>query len=287
MNAPLSRVGRLGLLATTLVVVACAYGPVGASPTPVAPSSSPAASPSPTPSAPVGLIGRQFLSTAVTKDGASFPLAAGTRIQLSFADGQLSANAGCNGISGNLAIDGDKLILGDVAMTEMGCDQARMSQDNWLVTLLSSSPTFALDGNNLTITSGTTVVTLLDREVAQPDEPLVGPTWSLTTIFNAEVASSVPQGVSAAITFAADGTYQMNDGCNAAGGTYVVAGDQITFTEGIHTNMACPGDRGQIESAVLSVIHNGSVAFTIDADSLTLTAGTAGLQFSALPSPTN
>jgi heat shock protein HslJ len=233
------------------------------------------------------LIGRQFLSTAVTKDGASFLLAAGTRIRLSFADGQLSANGGCNGISGTLVIDGDKLVLTNVAMTEMGCDQALMSQDNWIATFLGSSPTFTLDGNNLTVTSGTTVVTLLDREVAQPDKPLVGPNWSLTTIFNAEIASSVPQGASASITFAADGTYEMNDGCNAAGGTYVVSGDEIAITEGIHTDMACTGARGEVEGAVLSVIHNGSVKFEIDADSLTLTAGSAGLQFSADPSPTN
>ena len=167
-------------------------------------------------------------------------------------------------------------------MTEMGCDPALMGQDNWLVSFLGANPTFTLDGNDLTLTSGTTLVTLLDREVAEPDQPLVGPTWSLETIFNAEVASSVPAGASASITFAADGTFEMNDGCNAAGGNYAVDGSTITFSQVIHTDMACPGARGQVESAVLAVINfSGSVHFAIDAGSLSFTSGSAGLQFSA------
>ena len=287
MNAPLNTrlnaFGRLGLAALTLLLVACAAAP-GASPTP-SPSPSPSSTsptPSPTPIPPVGLTGRQFLSTAVAKDGAPFQLAAGSSIRLTFEDGRLSANAGCNGIGGNLVLDGDKLIFSGASMTEMGCDPALMNQDNWLVAFLGSGPTFTLDGNNLTLTSGTTVVTLLDREVAEPDQPLVGPTWNLASIISGEVASSVPAGASASISFAADGTFEMNDGCNAAGGKYVVDGTTITFSEVIHTDMACTGARGQVEQAVLAVISfSGSVEFAIDAGSLSFTSGAAGLQFTA------
>ena len=280
MNA----IGRVGLASLTLLlVVACAQAP-GASPTPIPPTPSPSPAPSatPTPIPPVGLTGRQFLSTAVTKDGAPFPLANGTQIRLTFDDGHLSANAGCNTIGGNLTVDANNLMFSGASMTEMGCDQARMGQDNWLVSFLSSNPTFALDGNDLTLTSGTTVVTLLDRTVAEPDQPLVGPTWNLDTIINNGVASSVPSGASASITFAADGTFEMNDGCNAAGGKYAVDGDQMTFSEVIHTDMACTGARGEVEQAVLAVMNfNGSVQFAIDAGSLSFTSGAAGLQFSA------
>ena len=278
MNA----IGRLGLATLTLLLVACAQAP-GASPTP-SPSPSPAPSPSATPIPPVGLTGRTFLSTALTKDGQPFQLAAGTRVRLTFEDGRLGANAGCNIIGGTLTIDGDTLHFSGASMTEMACPEPVMGQDQWLIDLLSASPTFVLDGNNLTLTSGTTVVTLLDREVAEPDEPLVGPTWSLTTIVSGEVASSVPVGLTAQITFAADGTFSFNDGCNSGGGKYVVSGNQISFSEVVQTEMACGGAAGQVEQAVLAVIgSNGPVDFAIDAFSLSLTAGAAGLQFSDAP----
>jgi heat shock protein HslJ len=276
MNA----IGRLGIVSLTLLLVACSQAP-GASPTP-SPSPSPAPSPTPSPVPPVGLIGRTFLSTGVTVDGAPYALAAGTRIRLIFDNGTLSANAGCNIIGGNLVIDGDKLRFSGASMTEMGCDEPRMAQDQWLITFLSSSPTFVLNGNDLTLTSGTTAVTLLDREIAEPDQPLAGPTWSLASFISGDTVSSVPVGISAAFTFADDGTFSANFGCNSGGGTYVTEGNTITFSDIVMTKMACGGAGGQVESAVLTVIGaEGPIQFAIDAGSLTFMAGDLGLQFSA------
>jgi len=277
MNA----IGRLGLASLTLLLVACSQGP-GTSPTP-SPSPSPAPSPTPSPVPPLGLTGRTFLSTSVTVDGVPFALVAGTRIRLIFDNGTLSANAGCNIIGGNYVLDGNHVVFSGGQMTEMGCDDPRFAQDDWLIAFLTSSPTFVLNGNDLTLTSGTTVVTLLDREVAEPDQALVGPTWSLTTLINGEVASSVPSGVGASITFNDNGTFQINDGCNSGGGTYAVSGDLITFSEVVMTEMACGGAAGQLEGAVLAVVGADPITFAIDADSLSLMAGTAGLQFTATP----
>lgn len=218
----------------------------------------------------------------MTVDGAPYALVAGTRIRLTFADGQLSASGGCNIIGGNLAIDGNKLLFTGAYMTEMACQQALMSQDDWLVAFLTASPTFVLNGNDLTLTSGTTVVTLLDREVAEPDQPLVGPTWSLSALINGDVVASVPANGSARITFAADGTFALNDGCNSGFGDYAVDGDAITFANIATTKIACSGAAAQIEQAVLTVLRSASISFAIDANSLTLMAGDAGLQFSAI-----
>jgi heat shock protein HslJ len=232
---------------------------------------------------PVGILaGRQFLSTGVTIDGAPFALVAGTRIRLTIDDGRLSANAGCNIVGGTLTIDGNKLLFSGASMTEMACDPARMSQDDWFVALLGAGPTFVLNGNDLTLTSGTTVVTLLDREIAEPDQPLVGPTWSLAALINGDVVASVPVGGNARITFAADGTFALNDGCNSGFGDYAVDGDAIAFANIATTKIACSGAAAQIELAVLTVLRSASISFAIDANSLTLMAGAAGLQFSAI-----
>lgn len=278
MNAHTNGLVRLGLASLTLLLVACSQVP-GASPTP---SPSPAPSPTPTPIPPVGLTGRTFLSTGVTVDGAPHALVAGTRIRLIFDNGSLSANAGCNIIGGNLVVDGNTLRFSGASMTEMACDEPRMAQDQWLINFLSAPLTFVLNGNDLTLTSGTTVVTLLDREVAEPDQPLVGITWGLASFINGEVVSSVPAGISASITLFEDGTFSANFGCNSGGGRYATAGDTITFSEVIMTKMACAGAAGQVESAVLTVIGaEAPVTFAIDADSLTLMAGPLGLQFAA------
>ena len=270
--------GRLGLASLTLLLVACSQVP-GASPTP---SPSPAPLPTPSPTPPVGLVGRIFLSTGVTVDGAPFALADGTRIRLVFDNGTLSASGGCNIIGGDLDIDGDVLHFSGASMTEMGCEPARMAQDDWLVTFLTSNPTYVLDGFDLKLTSGTTVITLLDREIAEPDQPLTNLTWVLASFIDGDAVSSVPAGVSSQFTFADDGTFSANFGCNSGGGSYAVEGDTITFSDVVTTKMACGGAGGQVEAAVLTVIGSEDpITFAIDAGSLTLMTGSIGLQLSA------
>ena len=275
----MNTLARMGLATLTLLLVACVQGP-GPSATP---SPFPSPAPTPIPTASLGLAGRQFLSTGITWTGAPYVLVADTRLRMSFADGHLSANAGCNTIGGNYALDGNVLRFSGASMTEIGCQPALMAQDQWLVAFLGSGPTFVLNGNDLTLTSAATVVTLLDREIAEPDQPLVGPTWSLASLISSETVSSVPIGITATLVFAADGTLSMNDGCNSGGGRYVVDGDTIRFSDVVLTEMACAGATGQVEQAVLAVIGSqGAVTFAIDASSLTFTAGAAGLQFTAL-----
>ncbi len=76
---------------------------------------------------------RTFLSTSVTEDTKDRPLVAGTRISLQFfAEGRMSAQAGCNHLGGNGTIEDDRLVLDEMSTTEMGCDPARMEQDTWL-----------------------------------------------------------------------------------------------------------------------------------------------------------
>ena len=91
-------------------------------------------------------------------------------------------------------------------MTEMGCDPALHDQDEWLSQFLGSDPQIALDGDELTLTSGGVTITLLDREVADPDLPLVGTTWTVTSIISGDAVSTVPDGAEATFEFADDGT---------------------------------------------------------------------------------
>jgi heat shock protein HslJ len=224
------------------------------------------------------LADREFLSTAILDGGAPFALAPGTRIRLGFEASDLAVSAGCNHIGGTYRIDGGRLVFDGVAMTEMGCDQQRDAQDQWLVKFLTSKPTVQLLGTDLTLDNGQTVVHLADRSVVEPDLNITGPTWTVVTIIDGDTASSVPAGAVATLVFGADGTLQVNDGCNRGAGHWVAEGNGLRLSDIMLTKMACDPPAGALESAVLAVLNQGSVAAEITADLLTLQADGRGLQ---------
>ncbi len=213
------------------------------------------------------LVRRTFLSTALK----NHDLVPGTRLWLSFPEqGQIAAQAGCNHLFGKLAFDGDKFVVTGMGSTDMGCEQARGDQDQWLNAFLTSKPTYRLQGDQLTLTSGQVEITLLDRSVAEPDRLLVGPKWTVTSLIDGEAASSVPSGVIAVLTFSQDGKVSGNTGCNVLTGDAKVNGDKITFGALITSKRMCIEPAGPVEGHVLAVLQ-GEVSWRIEANKLVLT----------------
>ena len=232
-----------------------------------------AGAPSPSPAS---LDGHTYLSTQILGE----TLVAGTRIRLAFEDGSLNANGGCNTMGGTYSIEGDRLTTTQMFMTEMGCDERRMHQDEWLARFLANV-TLTLEGDTLTLADGTITLTLLDEEVATPDQPIEGTRWVLDGIVSGDAVSSVPEGVTASILIDG-GRVDVEAGCNGGGGTVAVTADTLTFEPIGTTKMACEAGPMAVETAMLSVL-SGVVAYTIDAGVLTLDAGDAGLIFRAAP----
>lgn len=223
-----------------------------------------------------GLEGRTFLATAAV--GRS--LVPGSIVRLSFAAGQLGASGGCNSIGGAYTIDGDRLIAGQMAMTEMACEPALMAQDAWLAGLLDGA-TIALAGDTLTLAKDGARLSLLDREVADPDRPLVGTRWIVDGLVSADAVSSVPVGVTAALTFS-EGRVEVEAGCNRGGGAVTVTDTTLAFGLIGLTKMACEGGAMEVERAVSAVL-TGEVGYEIEAETLTLDAGPFGLMLRAVP----
>lgn len=218
---------------------------------------------------PGGPWGRTFLSTSASRE-----LVPGTRIELRFDDGKLSVRAGCNHMGGDTSIERDRLVVQDMATTDMGCDPPRHDQDTWVAEFLRAGPTVHLSGTELVLEGAGIRITFADREVADPDRPLVGTVWTVDTLISGQTAGSVPAGVRAFLSFAADGTVSGSSGCNQLSGRYTAQDGTITFTELGSTLMACTDDRGMVEARVLPVL-NGTVRYEIEAGHLTLT-GSAG-----------
>ncbi len=228
---------------------------------------------------PADLAGRSFVSTAA--DG--HDLVAGSTVALEFGDGELSANAGCNTLAGGYTLDGGTLTVGPLAMTEMGCEPDLMAQDEWLAGLLGAGPMLTIDGDELTVDAGSASITLLDREVAEPDLPVEGTRWVVDGIVADEAVSSIPAEVVASLTIDA-GTAAVETGCNTGRGTVEVGAGTLVFGPLATTLVACPPDVTDVEQAVLVTLQ-GEVDYEVDGDRLALRRGTTdgmvGLQLVA------
>jgi len=95
------------------------------------------------------------------------------------------------------------------------------------------------------------------------------------------VRMGVPAGATATLVFNADGTVDVNPGCNHGRGSWTRDGTGIAFKDVVLTKMACADPAGSLENAVLAVLNQGAVQASIRANVLTLQAGGHGLQLTA------
>ena len=216
--------------------------------------------------------GRQFVSNAVE----GHDLVAGTAIVVAFHDGTLTASAGCNrlvgpyhledadGTSRTLVIDGHGLV-----MTQMGCDPDRHAQDRWLAGLLQGRPTLRVPGTGeMSISDGTSTVSFVERDVADPDRPLVGTVWTVDSILAGAAASSVP-GSAVTFRFGDDGRLMVaSKDCASVRCDYEAAGGVITFGAYRADDVQCPSPWGE----ALALLDAGTATVSVDGVRLTLTA---------------
>ncbi|WP_084671253.1 META domain-containing protein [Sporichthya polymorpha] len=281
------RRGLMLPLAVLLVagLAACGSDAASSEPDPAAGGSGPGPS--------AGTPDGEFLSTSVTENGKPKKLVKGTSVSLRFADGAVSAQAGCNTMSGPVRFADGKLVVDDLAMTEMGCPgEGRHEQDQFVAAFLTARPAYTYDGTTLDLSTDSVRMVFGPREQVQPDLPLEGTRWNVTHLTSGparDAADDPNAAVSAgmappkAFLEFADGRVTGNDGCNRLFGDATVSGDTITFGPIATTKMACPGVEGT--DRVLAVL-TGDVTWKIDHRILTLTnAAGDGLQLEAEKMP--
>jgi heat shock protein HslJ len=246
----------------TLALAACGGG--AASPTPQPSPAGPEPTPPATGATDGNLAGSSWVGAKADPSSPADP----AKITLAFDAAALSATGGCNRMGGDYKVVDGVLTVGAMFMTEMACDQPLMDQDQWLSTLLNGA-TVNRDGTTLTLINGDITLTLTDEATANPDASLEDTLWTLNGISDANVASSVPAGVTATIQIQ-DGRANVAFGCNTGGGEVEISDTAITFGPLNTTLMLCEGPSGEVETVMIGVLQ-GEVPYTIDGNVLTLT----------------
>nr|WP_225443726.1 META domain-containing protein [Lolliginicoccus lacisalsi] len=228
-----------------------------------------------------GLEGREFISSSVT----GTPIPGGGPMRVEFGeDGTLNATAGCNTAFGGVDLSDGRVRTEQLAMTLIGCSEETAGADEWLNSLFAGEPEWELDGDELVLRTGETTVTLIDREVAEPDQPLVGTTWELRALISEDAITSSASITESGATLRIDeeGRVSGSAGCNNIMGSAQVDGSAVEFSPLATTRMNCSDEKNEVERAVLAVLSAGTVRTTIEADRMTVMSESGdGLEYVA------
>ncbi|MGW5187937.1 META domain-containing protein [Kribbella sp. NPDC004138] len=243
-------------------------------------------------------LGKTYLSTAIIEGGEPRQMLPNTRIRLEFArtpnknaDGPrvydvVRADVGCNSLgtasaAGELLADGTLWISG-LGGTQVGCRPPLRDQEEWLKTFLTGKPSWQLNGDELTLTSASTTITLLDRQIAEPDVPLDGIRWNVvTTITNADLRQGFYRAGEAWIRFD-DGRLTGWTGGNEFSGTVTRNNTELAFSDIAVTDHSCTAETARLQAAILATL-GPAVSYTIDYNQLTLLAPSGiGLDLKAM-----
>ncbi|MQY21024.1 hypothetical protein NRB20_41330 [Nocardia sp. RB20] len=211
-------------------------------------------------------MGHTYISTGVQ----GTPIPGGGPLTLTFEDGRVSADSGCNSSSGAVTLDGSVLRVSQLATTMMACVGDKSGADGWQTALLQSAPKWSLSGSTLTLTGHDVTVTLRDKRVVRPDLPLTGTAWVVTTLLRKEgqVRSQALDAARPTLTISPSGQVTGSAGCNRMTGAADIAGSEVTFHLGT-TRMMCAQDVMQVEQQVLEAL-DGTTEATVDSDALTI-----------------
>jgi len=224
------------------------------------------------------LVNRQFVSESVE----GWELVPSTEVRLTFFQDELRAGAGCNSMDGPYQIDGTTLKMLGLGSTDMGCGPGLSAQDQWLSEFLLARPSLELAEPRLSMSTPNARITLLDRELASPDRPLVGTSWTGEALSDGEVAMGGPGMAQVSAWFDASGSVEVHTSCQVGVGTFHVEGTTLTFEGFAYDGAAC-ADSGQqfISDRALLVLNGDPVTFEIEEARLEISQGNNSVSFRA------
>jgi heat shock protein HslJ len=185
------------------------------------------------------------------------PVPSGTGASLVFGHDSAGGDAGCNRFMASYTTDGvSSLAFGPVATTMMLCDEATNAFEQGYLAALATVASFAITdaGLDLSDAGGAVVLSYGAGAPASVEGP-----WIVTMVNNGnEAVQSVPEGISATVSFHPDGTVEGFGGCNGFGGGYSVDGDAIAIGPLMGTMMACEEPANTFETQFRAALENAT-----------------------------
>lgn len=207
------------------------------------------------------------------------PTAPDARPTMTFAqDGTVSGSGGCNQYTGGFRTEGDRIAIGQVSSTLMGCDGQRGQQEAAFLSGLQGAATWrqAEDGN-LVIGGAAEIVAGPGVAEGPPGDPpagapiadLAGTSWILADMGGtADLAHLVPT-----LEFGADGTVSGFAGCNTFQGSYTLAGETLTLGPLTTTRIGCERPASAVEAEYLTALAGTTTWAAGEAGQLVLGGG--------------
>lgn len=230
-------------------------------------------------------LGKTYLSVRATVHGVERPFVVGTPLRLQVRkNGLLVARAGCNEFSGLIMLDDGVLRFEYGIVTQMNCGEEMNAQDEWIVEFLTSEPSWVVDGDVLTFTSGGTTPELRDRPIADPDLPLDGTTWAVKSVVLGKDGPFRPYALVGPATIVLDGARATGfTGASPFTATVTRSGDTLTFTDLVITPGRATDRAAELERDVVDNLRT-PLTYSIELNHLKLRGptGATGLNLIAL-----
>jgi heat shock protein HslJ len=199
------------------------------------------------------------------------------------AGGTVSGSGGCNQYTGKFRTEGDRIAIGQVSSTLMGCDGPRGQVEALFLKALDGAAAWRQTENGQLEIGGALAIaaapgiaagsSAVDPPSEKPAAALAGTSWILTDLGSmTDFAGLVPT-----LQFAADGTVAGFTGCNQFHGPYTAVGGDLKIGTLVTTKMACP-HASEVEGKYLEWLPRAS-SWSIGGDGRLTLGGPEPLTF--------
>lgn len=177
--------------------------------------------------------------------------------------GRLQGFGGCNRLSGNYSVDGDRLTVGALAGTMMICDESVMAVETAFAKALGGVLRIRVADGKLTLAPEAGSESLLEFTAAAPQQ-LEDIVWEVTGYNNGRSAVVSPKlGTTLTVRFDA-GSLTGHAGCNRFRATYTLDGARLQVDSAVATTRKhCEDEVMQQESEFLAAVRS-AVVWAID-----------------------
>lgn len=165
---------------------------------------------------------------------------------VTFQNGQVAGNTGCNGFFASYTVDGSALTITLGGMTAMACEEALMAQEQAILAALGATASYAVADAQVTLldSEGAVLLTLS----AQTSSGLTNVVWRATNYNNGrEAVVGMLENTEITAIFDEEGALSGSAGCNNYVAGYTTDGNQITIGPAASTMMFCAEPEGVME----------------------------------------